>query len=43
MTQIKQGTAGVRGKNPGFDSLLNELEVMTATEKFKFNRGDYNV
>ncbi|MCD7984482.1 MAG: hypothetical protein LUG19_09575 [Desulfovibrio sp.] len=43
VAQLKQGTAGVRGKNPGFDSLLNELEVMTATEKFKFNRGDYNV
>ena len=43
VAQLKQGTAGVRGQNPGFDSLLNELEVMTATEKFKFNRGDYNV
>ena len=43
VAQLKQGTADVRGQNPGFDSLLNELEVMTATEKFKFNRGDYNV
>ena len=43
VAQLKQGSAGVRGQNPGFDSLLNELEVMTATEKFKFNRGDYNV
>lgn len=39
---LKDSTAAVRGKNSGFDSLLNELEVMTATEKFKFNRGDYN-
>lgn len=33
--------------NPAFsrssalDSILNELEILTATEKFKFNRGDY--
>ena len=25
----------------GLGSLVNELEVMTVTEKFKFNRGDY--
>lgn len=43
VTELKQGTAGVRGRSPGFDSLLNELEIMTTTEKFKFNRGDYNV
>ncbi|MDE5879505.1 MAG: hypothetical protein K2G99_05735 [Desulfovibrio sp.] len=41
VTRLRQDTAGVRGKNPGLDSLLNELEVLTATEKFKFNRGDY--
>lgn len=43
VARIRQNTVGVRGKNPGFDSLLNELEVMTATEKFKLNRGDYSV
>lgn len=42
VSRLKQDTAAVRGKNSGLDSLLNELEVMTATEKFKFNRGDYN-
>ena len=41
VAQLRENTAGVRGKNAGLDSLLNELEVMTATEKFKFNRGDY--
>lgn len=41
VTRLRQDTAGVRGKNPGLDDLLNELEVLTATEKFKFNRGDY--
>lgn len=41
VTRLRQDTAGVRGKNPGLDDVLNELEVLTATEKFKFNRGDY--
>ena len=41
VTRIRQDTAGVRGQNPDLDGLLNELEVLTATEKFKFNRGDY--
>ncbi|EFL51548.1 conserved hypothetical protein [Solidesulfovibrio fructosivorans JJ]] len=27
--------------NTGLGSLVNELEVMTVTEKIKFNRGDY--
>jgi len=26
---------------PGFQAMLNELEVMTTTERFKLNRGDY--
>lgn len=30
-----------RAKNPELDSILNELEIMAATEKIKFNRGDY--
>lgn len=30
-----------RALNPGLDGVLNELEIMAATEKFKFNRGDY--
>lgn len=29
------------GSNPALSGLLNELEVLSATEKFKFNRGDY--
>ncbi len=33
------GQLGSRGE--GLDAVLNELEVLTATEKFKFNRGDY--
>ena len=40
---LKENTAGLRGQNPGLDTLMNNLEVLAATEKFKFNRGDYNV
>lgn len=42
VSALKTNTAAVRGQNTGLDSLVNELDVMTATEKFKFNRGDYN-
>ena len=31
------------GLSPDLGSLVNEMEVMTVTEKFKFNRGDYLV
>ena len=41
VSALKTNTAAVRGQNAGLDSLVNELDVMTATEKFKFNRGDY--
>lgn len=27
--------------NPALEDIVNELEIMAATEKFKFNRGDY--
>lgn len=43
VSSLRQDTAGLRGQNPGFDSLLNELEILTTTEKIKFNRGDYSV
>ena len=38
---LKDSTTTLRGQSSGFDSLLNELEVLTTTEKIKFNRGDY--
>jgi len=31
------------GNNPVLAGIVNELEVMAATEKFKLNRGDYTV
>ena len=36
---IKRELPGTAGKN--IRSVVNELEVMTVTETFKFNRGDY--
>ena len=41
MGALKQGAASLEGKHAGFASLINELEVLTTAEKFKFNRGDY--
>jgi hypothetical protein len=38
---LRQDTAALRDRSPAMDSLLNELEIMTLTEKIKFNRGDY--
>jgi hypothetical protein len=40
---LKGKTVDVRGQSQVIDSLVNELEIMAATEKFKFNRGDYSV
>jgi hypothetical protein len=41
MGVLKQGAAPLEAKHAGLASLINELEVLTTTEKFKFNRGDY--
>lgn len=30
-----------RAKNPELDAIFNEIEILAATEKIKFNRGDY--
>ena len=41
MDALKQGAMPLEEKHAGLASLINELEVLTTTEKFKFNRGDY--
>ena len=41
--RMRQDTAALRQANMGLDSVLNELEILSATEKFKFNRGDYSI
>ncbi|MEG1610833.1 MAG: hypothetical protein RR317_06585 [Bilophila sp.] len=38
---LRGALPGLSKNNPGLESVVNELEIMTATEKFKFNRGDY--
>ena len=38
---LKQGAQPLAGKHVVLESLINELEVLTVAEKFKFNRGDY--
>lgn len=41
-TQVMQLRASpAASASPELNSLINELEVLAATEKFKFNRGDY--
>lgn len=43
VSRLRQDTAGLAGRNSGLDEVLNQLEILTATEKFKFNRGDYSI
>ncbi|WP_022661152.1 flagellar assembly protein FliX [Paucidesulfovibrio longus] len=37
------GLKDVAKNQPGLQSIVNELDVLTRTEQFKFNRGDYLV
>lgn len=39
VTRLRDNPA--RARSSALDSILNELEVLAATERFKFNRGDY--
>ncbi|MCH5276624.1 MAG: hypothetical protein J1E80_02190 [Desulfovibrionaceae bacterium] len=38
---MRQDLGKLSQPNAELESMLNELEVLAATEKFKFNRGDY--
>ena len=38
---LKQEMPDLAQQHAGLAAMMNELEVMTTTEKFKFNRGDY--
>lgn len=38
---LRIDTEGLSTKNPSMESILNELDVIATTERFKFNRGDY--
>ncbi len=41
VSTLKTENNAVLEQNPELASLVNELEIMSTTEKFKFNRGDY--
>ena len=38
---LKSAYPGLDASSPELASMVNELDVLTATEMFKFNRGDY--
>lgn len=40
---LREKTPDLAQQHPGLAAMVNDLEVMTTTEKFKFNRGDYLV
>jgi hypothetical protein len=42
VSELKQDVPKFAATNPSLESMVNELEVLTVTETFKFNRGDYN-
>lgn len=41
LTALKTALPDLPGNNAGLTGLVNELEVLTTTERIKFNRGDY--
>ncbi|MDR1777109.1 MAG: hypothetical protein LBR31_04690 [Desulfovibrio sp.] len=38
---LEKSAGALRAQHPEMDSLLNELKIISVTEKIKFNRGDY--
>lgn len=42
VSELKQDVPKLAATNPSLESMVNELEVLTVTETFKFNRGDYS-
>lgn len=41
LSGLKERAASGETMPEGFQAMLNELEIMTVTEQFKLNRGDY--
>lgn len=41
LAAIRGGAPDLASRHAGLASVVNELEVLTTTESFKFNRGDY--
>lgn len=42
ISQLQSEISEGKNQDQGFKSILNELEIMAATEQVKFNRGDYH-
>eukprot|EP01022_Parablepharisma_sp_SALTPOND_P013097 TRINITY_DN1726_c1_g1_i1.p1 TRINITY_DN1726_c1_g1~~TRINITY_DN1726_c1_g1_i1.p1 ORF type:complete len:713 (+),score=113.03 TRINITY_DN1726_c1_g1_i1:2754-4892(+) len=38
---LKAAAGGLEQQNPSLQSMVDSLEILTVTERFKFNRGDY--
>ncbi|MFW5735233.1 MAG: hypothetical protein ACOCWR_09245 [Oceanidesulfovibrio sp.] len=38
---LKAAAGGLGQQNPSLQSMVDSLEILTVTERFKFNRGDY--
>lgn len=41
LAAFKAGNPGLAETDPQLSAMVNELDVLTTTEMFKFNRGDY--
>ena len=41
VTALKNEQPDLAATHPGLQSIVDELDTLTATERFKFNRGDY--
>lgn len=41
LAQLKAQNPELAASHPGLNTVVNELEVMSFTERFKINRGDY--
>ncbi len=41
VSQIKEQNPDMAESDPGLNQVVNELDAMATTERFKFNRGDY--
>ncbi|MCR4666188.1 MAG: hypothetical protein K5657_02710 [Desulfovibrio sp.] len=41
VSDLKSSAVSMQNQNSGLNSLINELEIMTVTERAKINRGDY--
>src|SRR5690606_13033259 len=41
LSQLKEQNSDLADRYPGLGLVVNELEVMSFTERFKLNRGDY--